>query len=287
MSGLVRVEQVVGGDLAVGRRDDARDQRRLRHGGATPDAVDGCRPAASHRGKGSVGQASNLEPVREQHGRNVHLLHDSTQEVRAFQGMVQCALNAPTCVMPSLNRIKEIRLSLGLSQARTGELADLEGPQVSRYETGATSLFNNGAHKLAKALNVPSPADFIMDRSSIVHLVGYVGAGAEVVPSDELTDWIEAPPGLQSGIAVRVKGNSMTPVYKDGDIIYADQRGASDGEIINKDCIVEVADGRRLIKRVHRGASARLFRLFSYETQELTDDLELTWASPVLWVKRQ
>ena len=169
------------------------------------------------------------------------------------------------------------------------ELADrleVDRSTVFRYEKGDTAkLFQKNAHRLAEVLGVESPEALLASGPDQVQLVGNVGAGAEVFPIDEENEWLEAPPGIVDPLAVRVVGRSMLPVYRPGDILFAERRERAADDVVGRDCIVQVSNGPRLVKRVQAGASG-MFRLYSYDTQDETKDLILEWASPVLWISR-
>jgi transcriptional regulator with XRE-family HTH domain len=173
-----------------------------------------------------------------------------------------------------------------MSQEALAAAAGLSAPQVSRYETGATSPFAKGIHQLAAALNLPDPGALVGQRPSEARLLGEVGAGAEVFPLDEDGDRFPAPPGLEAPVAVRVTGTSMNPAYRAGDILYAEEVAKVCKDVVGQDCILQCEDGRRLVKRVLRGGEPGTFRLFSYETGDLSDDVRLLWAAPVRWVQR-
>lgn len=185
------------------------------------------------------------------------------------------------------NRIRDLRETAGLTLERLGALAGVDRATVWRYEKGRTSLFNDSAHKFAAALGVDNPAEFLETSAPRpCQVMGEVGAGAQVFHQDDGREYVPSPADMEAPMAVRVRGTSMMPVYREGDLLFAEQRKHVANDVVGQDCIVQVADGPCLVKRVHRGSGSGLFRLFSYETQELTDDLRLTWAAPVRWVRR-
>ena len=186
-----------------------------------------------------------------------------------------------------LTKIRSLREAQGLSQETLADRAGISTSQVSRYESGKASLMHPGAERLAAALGLRTAASLLGESSPLIQVIGEVGAGAEIIPLDDGLEWIEGPPGLKSGVAFRVVGTSMMPVYKPGDILFAEQLSRVPGDVVNRDCVVQVEDGPRLVKRLHRGSRQGLFRLFSYETQEISDDLPITAASPVIWIKRE
>lgn len=122
----------------------------------------------------------------------------------------------------------------------------------------------------------------------MIGLIGYIGAGESIYPFDDeqAFDQLPAPPGMLGGKAAIVRGASMLPVYRDGDILYFDAEAKAHADAIGRDCMVQIVDGPRQIKRVLRGGKRNTFRLFSYATHSESDDVKLEWAAPVLWVQR-
>ncbi|MFC0407946.1 LexA family transcriptional regulator [Roseomonas elaeocarpi] len=185
------------------------------------------------------------------------------------------------------NRFRELREALGWSRDRLAAEAEINPTTVWRYENGTAPLLNDAARKMAAALGVRREEEVLLPpTSSAARLIGRVGAGAEVYPIDDGSETIPAPPTVGDGIAVRVVGTSMVPAYREGDVLFAEQAADAPEVIIGRDCILQISDGRRLVKKVLRGSEPGRFRLFSYETQDISDDVELVWAAPVRWVLR-
>lgn len=127
------------------------------------------------------------------------------------------------------------------------------------------------------------------DRPALASVVGYVGAGEKVFPFDDEHAWapVPAPPGMEKATAAVVKGGSMTPAFRDGDVLYFGPQETSFAAIIGKDCLVQVAEGHRLIKKLKRGGKRGTVKLHSYATGRDSEDLHIEWASPVRWIERR
>ncbi|WP_164867842.1 helix-turn-helix domain-containing protein [Rhodovarius crocodyli] len=184
------------------------------------------------------------------------------------------------------NRIKALRKAAGMTQQDLADHIGVDKTTIWRYETGSQEFFQKPVTDMARILGAPSPEQLLSSFPEPVRLYGNVGAGAEVIPLDEETIWLDGPPGLNDPIAAEVVGRSMLPVYRPRDILFFDRRTRVDEDVIGEDCMVKVSDGRILVKRVLRGFLKGHYRLFSYDTQEESEDLRLEWASPVEWVKR-
>lgn len=195
------------------------------------------------------------------------------------------------------NRIKEIRERLNVSQSELGRRIGTSSQQIGRLEGSAGEarrLSHEWMTRIALALEV-APAELLSDAPSIrsVPLVGYVGAGELYYPEPESGAWVafgevEAPPGLEDRTvaAVKVRGDSMAPVYRNGDLIYFQRDGTPPADLVGHDCIAQVRNGPTYIKLLVRGSKHGRFGLRSYrDTPEIVDQ-DIEWAARVLWVKR-
>jgi transcriptional regulator with XRE-family HTH domain len=114
---------------------------------------------------------------------------------------------------------------------------------------------------------------------------GYVGAGAEVAPlnDDSLGDQIDLPPGAgQDIIPVRVSGDSMYPRYFDGEYLFYLPEQRPPTEMIGRECVVSLADGRIFVKILRKGSGKGVFNLESWNAPPMIDQT-VEWAAPVRW----
>lgn len=135
-------------------------------------------------------------------------------------------------------RIKRLREHLKLSQAELAEKCGWEyQSRVGNYETGARKVSVEDAVVLASALSVspgellfgaPDNADFIMPGLRPVPVVSYVQAGMfteayNINTSGEAEELVYFDgPASDLLFALRVKGDSMEPEFKEGDTIIVD-----------------------------------------------------------------
>lgn len=137
--------------------------------------------------------------------------------------------------------------------------------------------------KLAGALDVPLSDLLSAPR---VPIVGHIGAGGEIIFEDMgADDFVLRPPGISGTlIALVVKGSSMLPKYKDGDIIYIQR--THDGvlpEYIGEDCAVRLAGGETFIKQLIEGNKPGRFTLLSLNAPPM-ENVEVEWATLVRFV---
>lgn len=137
--------------------------------------------------------------------------------------------------------------------------------------------------KLAGALDV-SIGDLLS--APRVAIVGYIGAGGEIIFEDMgHEDEVLRPPGISGTlIALVVKGSSMLPKYRDGDIIYIQR--THEGilpEYIGEDCAVRLRSGETYIKQLMLGSDEGRFTLLSLNAPPM-ENVEVEWATLVRFV---
>jgi transcriptional regulator with XRE-family HTH domain len=192
-------------------------------------------------------------------------------------------------------RIRRARKSLSLTQQEFAERLAVTQPTVHRWEKGFYDPDEGALQRLSEMTTLP-PAYFRYGEQAlgaeprVIDIVGFVGAGAQINPVDDSPQDIsniEAPPGeMLSTVAVSVRGDSMYPVYQDGDIIFYMREGTDEASYLGRECVVKLVGGPILLKRVMRGSERNSYLLLSYNASPM-DNVRLEWASPVRWIKRR
>lgn len=122
-----------------------------------------------------------------------------------------------------------------------------------------------------------------------VPVVGIVAAGEGWVQADAKFDPIEFSIRGDDLIGIEVRGDSMSPVYRDGDTLFCNRHfGRHVDNLIGLDCAVLTDDGRGFLKILKRGSRPGRYSLKSYNPH--VDDVEnvlINWAAPVKWIKRK
>lgn len=137
--------------------------------------------------------------------------------------------------------------------------------------------------KLAGALDVPV-SELLSSRR--VSIVGYIGAGGEIIFEDMgQEETVLRPPGISGTlIALLVRGSSMLPKYKDGDVIYIQrQHEGILPDYIGEDCAVRLTTGETYIKQIIQGSEDGLFTLLSLNAPPI-ENVEIEWATPVIFI---
>lgn len=185
-------------------------------------------------------------------------------------------------------RLIEARKRAGFTSALSAAKRHAWKPSTyASHENGQTPLPVEAAYDYARAFKV-SPGWLLTGegerKRKAIEIRGYVGAGAEIIPVDDAAgDDIELPPGAPPNTtAVIVRGESMYPRYFDGEKLFylPDQR--SPDELIGRECVVQLADGRVMVKILRRGSRRRLYNLESWNAP-LIEDQKVEWAAPVRW----
>lgn len=179
-------------------------------------------------------------------------------------------------------RIREAREALDMTQKDLAEMAGCKQTDVYRIETGQVSH----SKYLAPILKILQLTE---DTHAVVPLVGYVGAGSEVFAIDDHEkgdglEMIPAPPGMLNGIALIVRGTSMTPKYDDGEVIFIEKTIYSVESMIGENCYIQLPDGRAYLKKLQYGSRPGLYTLISYNAPPIID-VPIERAYPIAFTK--
>lgn len=122
-----------------------------------------------------------------------------------------------------------------------------------------------------------------------VKVAGVAYAGEGFTPCEETRgDTVEFSVRDNDTIAIEVRGDSMTPVYRPGDVLICHRSsGRSADNLTGLDCAVRTKDGDHYIKILRRGSRPGLFTLRSFNpSHDDIEDVQLEWVAPIAWVKR-
>lgn len=194
------------------------------------------------------------------------------------------------CAMSDLLNLETIRENLRRAMDKKGIKPTTLSLAVGRNRTLVKNLLESTQDvqvstlsKLAGALDVPLGDLLAAPRVSVV---GYIGAGGEIVFEDlGNEDSVLRPPGISGTlVALVVRGSSMLPKYRDGDIIYIQR--THDGvlpDYIGEDCAVRLATGETYIKQLIHGNEPGKFTLLSLNAPPI-ENVEVEWATMVRFI---
>jgi phage repressor protein C with HTH and peptisase S24 domain len=194
-------------------------------------------------------------------------------------------------------RLKWARERAGIDDATAAAAKFGWNPNTYRsHENGARAISKKAAARYAQALRInagwllygigtPSQSVRVMAR-----VAGYVRGGGEAHYYDSTQgpfDEVEAPEGSSVNVtAVRVQGDSMAGEYADENAIlfYEERRSPPTDDQIGRLCVIELPDGRSVVKRLRQGSKRGLYHLESPNASTMFDQ-RVRSAALVTWIK--
>lgn len=197
------------------------------------------------------------------------------------------------CMTKKAEWIRSLRKQAGLNQSQFADLLGVTQPTVSRWEKGAVPDPDQWDRLLEEERKIRQGDGF--DDPNIP-IVGYVGGGQEVWPFDDHPQGgslehggIKLPFKTGPGaVAVVVRGPSMRPAYREGDVLVYDHQLAGDdlNHLIGSECVVRLSDGRAFVKVLTPGSGKGLWTLTSHNADPMLDQV-VEWAARVKWVEKR
>ena len=129
-------------------------------------------------------------------------------------------------------RIRTMRLSRKMTQADLAKAIGQSASSITMYETGRREPEFEVLEALADVFNVPLVALLTDDAAVLpqsvmstvdmkpqhIPLIGEVAAGQPITAEESYDVYVDSP--VKADYALRVKGDSMSPTYLDGDVVY-------------------------------------------------------------------
>lgn len=106
-----------------------------------------------------------------------------------------------------------------------------------------------------------------------IRLEGAIGAGQEInlFDDNETHETVSSEIAGAEARALEVRGDSMRPLARDGDIIFVGPEHRSIAELIGRECAVLLEDGRRFFKVIENSAKRGRYDLISYNAETIRD----------------
>jgi len=154
--------------------------------------------------------------------------------------------------------LKERRKALGYTLLDIAKMMDVSEATVQRWESGnIKSLRYERVGKLSEILKV-SPADLMgwteehpKEKAVRIPVYAAIPAGIPLEAVDDIVDWEEISPDMAKQgefFALRVKGDSMEPRIRDGDVVIVRCQSAVDNGDV---AVVMVNASDATLKRFH------------------------------------
>lgn len=198
------------------------------------------------------------------------------------------------CAMSTAaERLIRARTEAGCETAAEGAArAEVKYYTYVQHESGTRGISKDKAERYGRAFGVdPSWLLYGKGRQGrstevLVPIIGRVGADAEgtvIYSTADETDEMTPPPpgGSAESVALKVVGYSMGEWAPDGSLIYMEsQRTPPTPEMIGYPVVVELEDGRVLLKRLLKGSGPGLYDLESRSGPTIAD-VRIRWAAEV------
>ena len=185
------------------------------------------------------------------------------------------------------DRIAAARQARGMSQKALSAAVGTAQTTISSWERNRTEPTRNDVERVALALGLkPSELELgaAAGEARTVPVVGYVAAGSAAILYSEgqgNLDQVIAPDNAgPKTVAAEIRGDSLGPVLDNWLVFYDDVRSPVTPDMHNQLCVVGLADGRVLVKRI-RPAANGLFHLDSNSNEPTITDQVVEWAARV------
>lgn len=182
----------------------------------------------------------------------------------------------------NLPKYREMR---GLTQEKLAQLIGVKQSTVGMWENGTNSPRTKTLEKVAKILNITvndlmysdsNAEPFSYNTSGVIRIpvYGSIPAGIPMEAVEDILGYEEAPAEWSQGgknfFALKIKGKSMEPEYRDGDIIIFLAQPDCEN---NEDCAVAINGNDWTFKRVEKISGGVLIKPLNpeYETRFFTE----------------
>ena len=154
-------------------------------------------------------------------------------------------------------RIAALRRERGYNQEQLAEMALLNRVTLARYETGVIEPGAQALARIADALGVSTDEilcrtdklpPFIPIVKAAVPVVGEIACGKPITAEQNISDYAPLPDGVRADFALKCKGESMEPTFKDGDLVLIRQQP----EVNNGEIAAVGISGEATLKHVYK-----------------------------------
>lgn len=179
-----------------------------------------------------------------------------------------------------------------MSQRTLARIVGIDSSAMSLMLRGRRRMTVEEAGKIAQVLGVAAEevlrnagAELSATRGAgTVKVAGWIDENGQVNDGRPLGPVVvESPPGLMASdcVALRIQSGDQL----DGWLLYYRPGNVVSLEVLGQMCIVELADGRRLLRSVQRGYEPGFYTLSGWASGG-RENVRLVSASPVLWMRQ-
>lgn len=196
---------------------------------------------------------------------------DGRHDMEALRAALQAAMDAKGI------KAKPLAQAAGLGETAVRDI--LKG-KTNNIQVGTL-------YKIAEILD--RPVFELMGEDQRIRIAGRIGAGGQILFSEDPDERTVLRPPVAPGplIALEVKGDSMFPAYRDGDVVFVrrDHEGVLE-DYLGEECAIHTEEGGTFLKVLLRSPRPDRFTLRSFNAEDM-EDVEVIWAAPVLHVTKR
>ncbi len=174
-------------------------------------------------------------------------------------------------------RIQQKMSEQRISQNRLAKAAQISQSGLSSIISGASSPKENTLQAIAKALKCSvaelmgeTVSDFIPLQRSAIPIIGEIACGTPILAQQNIDGYADIPDGIRADFALRCKGDSMIPTFKDGDLVLIRQQP----EVENGQIAAIAIDGEVTLKHVYRNQHGLMLTAENPEFAPITVDAD-------------
>lgn len=189
--------------------------------------------------------------------------------------------------------LREWREARGLNMEELAHRAETSPGQLSDLEKGKRRYNRDWVRKFSTALSIEEVKIFqhpqvVLRGQRSINVIGKVAAGSEgyfiddyAMGGGEPLDTLDP----STHIALRIEGDSMVPRFYPGEIvIFGPEAPAM--SLVNRECLVDLPDGRKLLKVLRRGSALGLWNLHSVNSSYAPiEDVTIIKACPFVGLR--
>ena len=156
------------------------------------------------------------------------------------------------------DRMRILRSGRGLTQQDVAAALNVSRSAVAMWERNEREPNLETLAALARLLDLPLsalvereeaplPAGLRPVRARRIPLLGTIAAGEPIFAEEEHETYVDVDGSARADFALEVQGESMEPVYKDGDVVYI----RSQDDVLDGQVAAVVVDDSATLKRVY------------------------------------
>lgn len=177
-----------------------------------------------------------------------------------------------------------------LSQRQLAKLMGLDPAAVSLTLRGQRRMTNEEAHFIASTIGVSvtevlrqAGIEVLDDVRAVPISASVDGDGLVTLFPDKTHDRVHGPADCPAG-TYAVQCRAPTAI-QDGWMLFVSPAQQQPAELLDRICLVTLAQGKQVTAVLRRGYRTGTFNLIVWPSREVSQDQTIAWASHILWIK--